>query len=245
MEDRILILVPTRGRPENACKLANAWEETTSGDGDSALLFVCDSDDPELQGYLDRFPLHEGNGPLSYIGVRVQEPAPRPGLAGALNMVATDFANAENPYFALANLGDDHRPRTLNWDKMWIDELKRLGGTGVVYGDDLLQGPLMATAVGLTTDIVSTLGWMTPPGLDHLYVDLAWIDLGRAIDRCTYMPETIIEHMHPSRGKAESDAGYERVNHPSMYLHDREAYLDWLDNGIKNDAANVLIHCIG
>jgi hypothetical protein len=58
----------------------------------------------------------------------------------------------------------------------------------------------------------------------HLCLDLVWVDWGRAIDRLAYLPDTVIEHMHPAVGKAASDAGYEEANSAHQTAADHAAY---------------------
>ncbi len=69
---------------------------------------------------------------------------------------------------------------------------------------------------------------MVPAPVDHLYCDNAIKDLGLAMDRLRYLPDVLIEHMHPVAGKAESDEQYDRVNSSSQYRKDRERYQNWL-----------------
>ncbi len=47
-------------------------------------------------------------------------------------------------------------------------------------------------------------------------VDNYWRDLGTAAGCLTYLPDAIVEHLHPSAGKAALDEGYGRVNAPEM-----------------------------
>jgi hypothetical protein len=89
----------------------------------------------------------------------------------------------------------------------------------------------MATAVAMTSDIVSTLGYMAPPAMVHLCVDLVWLDWGRGMGRITYLDDMVIEHLHPAAGKAELDAGYEEVNSEQQVSSDSAAYYDYRDNG--------------
>jgi hypothetical protein len=124
---------------------------------------------------------------------------------------------------AVAFMGDDHRPRTIGWDSDLVGALDTLD-TGIVYGNDLLQGEKMATAVAMTSDIVAALGYMAPPQMVHLCLDLVWVEWGKAIDRLAYLPDTVIEHMHPAVGKAQSDRGYEEANSPEQTASDHAAY---------------------
>src|SRR5690606_31036209 len=115
-------------------------------------------------------------------------------------------------YRFLGFMGDDHRPRpaAMPWDQRIRICLS--GGPGIVYGNDLLQGERMATAVAMTSDIVQTLGYMVPPTLVHLCADLVWMAWGRGMQRITYLDDMTIEHLHPAAGKASLDAVYEECN---------------------------------
>ena len=45
----LVVVVPTRGRPENAHALRRAFKDTCTAD--TALVFAVDADDPALSGY--------------------------------------------------------------------------------------------------------------------------------------------------------------------------------------------------
>jgi hypothetical protein len=62
-----------------------------------------------------------------------------------------------------------------------------------------------------------------PGGFDDF-----WMDLGRRAGGLTYLPDVIIEHMHPHAGKAEHDDGYATNNSAETYDHDRRCFEAWL-----------------
>lgn len=68
---------------------------------------------------------------------------------------------------------------------------------------------------------------MVPADVEHLYCDNAIKDLGEQADCLRYLPDVLIEHMHPVAGKAPMDAGYQRVNRREQYRTDRLAYELW------------------
>jgi hypothetical protein len=65
------------------------------------------------------------------------------------------------------------------------------------------------------------------------------LDLGRALRSVTYLPDVVIEHLHPHAGKADMDDGYARCNGEEMYEADRAAYEQWKTH-LGQDAALVL-----
>jgi hypothetical protein len=91
----------------------------------------------------------------------------------------------------------------------------------------------------MSASIVEALGWMGLPGCHHLYIDNAWRSLGDATKSLFYMPDVVIEHMHPAGGKAEWDEGHRRVNTEAMYSHDRAVYESWLDGSMSEDIERV------
>lgn len=228
MADDLLVIIPTRGRPQAVPELVQAWDDTGAT---ADLLFAVDTDDPELAAYKKHAAALKGDGRIRFtFGKRRR-------LVGTLNQQAVKAARS---YRFLAFMGDDHRPRpaAMPWDARIRECLS--GGPGIVYGNDLLQGEKMATAVAMTSDIVETLGWMVPDCLVHLCADLVWVEWGRGMGRITYLGDMVIEHLHPANGKAILDQGYEEANSPEQVSADSAAYYDYRDNGgLEADLAKL------
>lgn len=220
------MIVPSRGRPQAALELALAFQATATGD--TSLVFAVDQDDP-TEGLYDE---------ASHRTIKVQAEPGTSSMGRALHVMATHFAFSDEPPFAIGFMGDDHRPRTHGWDKAYLDALHELG-TGIVYGNDLLQGENIPTQVAMTSDIIRALGYMAPPSLTHLYFDNFWKVLGNGANCLRYLPDVIVEHMHPVAGKAEWDEGYVRVNSQAMYEKDSQAFAEWLKRSMVEDVAKV------
>jgi hypothetical protein len=220
MADDLLVIIPTRGRPQAVPEIMQAWDDTGAT---ADVLFCVDKDDPELAGYKAH-----AKALADYERVRFVFWA-RKRLCGTLNQAAVKNAG---DYRFLAFFGDDHRPRPADrpWDERFRECLSG-GGPGLVYGNDLLQGENMPTAVAMTSDIVQTLNYFAPPALVHLCLDLCWLDWGKRLGRITYLPDVVVEHLHPAAGKAVLDQGYEECNSPEQVSSDAEAYYDYRDNG--------------
>lgn len=228
MPDDLLVIIPTRGRPDSVPAIIAAWDETGAT---ADVLFAVDTDDPELAAYKKQAAAYKADPRVQFaFGKRRR-------LCGTLNQQAV---KATKQYRFLGFTGDDHRPRpaAMPWDARIRECLS--GGPGIVYGNDLLQGVNMPTAVAMTSDIVTTLTYMCPPVLVHLCVDLVWLDWGKGMGRITYLDDMIIEHLHPAAGKALVDAGYEEVNSDTMVSADSAAYYDYRDNGgLEADLAKL------
>jgi hypothetical protein len=217
----LVVLVPSRNRPENIAELIKSFDETET---ESDLIVIVDDDEPQMDAYLQ----------LGCDVLMVKKQGK--GMAKPLNFAARHYAHK---YRHFAFLGDDHRPRTKNWDVTFINKLDELG-TGLVYGDDLLQGENLATAVAMTGNIVKELGGMVPPDMIHLYLDNFWMTLGKDLNALIYLPKVILEHMHPIAGKAPMDQGYTDVNAPEVYSADKAA----LDNYLASEKYQQLLKAL-
>lgn len=210
--DDIIVLVPSRGRPQNAVRLVEAWEKTDTMN--AVLMFITDDDDPELEAY--RTLLTEG-----VIKHMITLPAPPvPGITIPLNRAVTIFQDA---FKVIGFMGDDHAPRTTGWEDRVLEAADTCCPR-VVYTNDLFQGENLPTAVFMPSRVIKAMGFMSPPVLAHLYADNFWKTLGTDLGGLRYLPDVVIEHMHPAAGKAAMDERYRIVNAPAIDAGDRGAY---------------------
>jgi hypothetical protein len=223
------MIVPSRGRPQNVAALLTSWAETANGSADLAI--VLDEDDPARPEYFSQLDKDVVAAVLPRWVVMTR----RLRLGGTLNEVALTHGR---DYQMVGFLGDDHRPRSLGWDARLVAALRELG-TGMVYGDDLFQRQNLPTQIAMTSDIVQALGYMVPGGLVHLYIDNAWAELGNAIGRLRYLPDVVIEHLHPSAGKAAMDASYEETNSQQQFDADKHRFEDWKRFSLDADVAKL------
>jgi hypothetical protein len=216
----LLILCPTRGRPAAAKEAHESFLATKVREG-SEIMFVVDDDDPTRVEYESERFLH-----LTL---------PSPGnMVTALNEAALWAMDRFHPKY-LGFIGDDHRFRTIGWDRAFADLLEARGG-GMVYGNDLFRpdGDI-PTQIVMSASIVAALGWMGLPGCTHLYIDNAWQALGDGLGKLYYMPDVVIEHLHPAAGKADWDEGHRRVNAQEVYDHDGQVFADWMEASFARD----------
>ena len=217
-----LVILPSRSRPESVERGVKALQEHSRI---SDICVAIDDDQSELYPRLD--------------GV-IYEVNPRLRMNGTLNLVANKYADKyETIYF----LGDDHLVKTPGWDEILYESIKERG-YGLSYGNDLLQGQKLATAVMMSTNIIRAIGYMSPPKLIHLYMDNFWMSLGQALDCLKYEQRAIIEHLHYVAGKADNDAQYQEVNSPEMYKKDQETFLEYVKTDLKSDLEKIITQVI-
>jgi hypothetical protein len=218
----IIVICPSRGRPQKAKEGYEAFLSTKTRD-DSKMVFVVDNDDDAFGEYVSEamVPIvtykHEGGG-----------------MGPPLNAAVADLAHH---YDIVGFVGDDHRFRTKGWDEAIEQCLAQR--PGFAFGNDLARNDI-PTQVFVTSKVVLALGWMCLPGAKHLYLDNTWAELGGRAHCLSYLPNVVIEHVHPAYGKAQMDEGYVRVNSAEMYGHDAAVFRQWIESGdVDRDVLTV------
>jgi glycosyltransferase involved in cell wall biosynthesis len=212
MEKKIAILMPTRNRKEKAFECYSSWLETETGFSD--FYYVIDLDNKEVYGDLPE------KAKALYIGKDVD----KPGMAYPVNVAANMI---KDQYEFIGFVGDDHRFRTKGWDSAFVENIPK--PIGFIYGDDLLQGERLPTAIVMTSKVVETLGHMILPELKHLYIDDYWKYLGQMSNTLAYFPQVVIEHMHYSNSKSPMDEQYAVVNDIRIESYDRSVFYNFKD----------------
>lgn len=207
----IAILCPSRGRPERFGEMVEA--ATRAATEEFVVYCGLDEDDPTLDDYPD----------LDLVEYFV---SPRKRLAEWTNRLAK--LAIMDGHDILGFLGDDHRHRTYGWDRLIGHAMAEMG-SGLVYGDDGLQGERLPTAPFWSADIIRALGWFYPPVLMHLYADDYWLRLANDLGCRRYLPQVLIEHEHYCNGKAVKDESY--AESERFYDQDRVAFELFLANG--------------
>jgi hypothetical protein len=153
-------------------------------------------------------------------------------------------------------LNDDHIPRTKHWDQAVISQLN---GTNVVFTND---GPApdkpwvfpnrICGAIAFSGKVLRALGYMFPPGINHLYTDDAWGYLFQRAQCAQGLPDVCVEHAHGYKDPANQDNVFHLVNGEKgldpqtgqgtggLWPDDRKAFEEWLKTSAERDALKVL-----
>jgi hypothetical protein len=212
-----LVILPTRSRPDSAERCINALKEHSVM---SDFIIAIDDDQADLYPRLD--------------GV-TYEINPRLRMNGTLNLVANKYADK---YETIFFLGDDHLVQTPNWDE-YLSKAIAHTGYGLAYGNDLLQGQRLATAVMMSTNIIKAVGYMAPPKLIHLYMDNYWMILGKELKTLWYFDNVIIEHLHPVAGKTSWDEQYMEANSNEVGTADRLELHRYMEEDFKGELEKI------
>lgn len=219
----LTMYVPTKGRPDNALRLQDQFYKTITLN--SRIVFINSDNDPKLDTY-------------KYLHEQIIVSPKKPGFVDPLNLGYL-YDRKRVFSYALGFMGDDHFPRTEGWDEIFVHNLLEMKA-GFVYGNDGFQGARVPSQVAMTWEIPLTLGFMTLPQLKHLYADDFWLAFGKAINKVRYLPDVVIEHLHPAAGKAPHDAGYQFSGAYALDKEDKAAYEEYLSKDLEGDVQTVL-----
>lgn len=223
---KLAMLCPSRDRPESVARMGEAWESTGAWN-EIDLIWVLDLDDPRINGYSEALRAYPW---MKAISIRSWAPMV-PKLNRAARWAATQYEQ-------VGFLGDDHVPRTPQWCCVLAAALNQ-DRPVIAYGRDGFQDEALPTWWAMSSSIITELGCMVPAPVQHLYCDNAVYQLGAKSGSLVYIPEIMIEHMHPVAGKAEWDDGHKRVNRRQQYDRDRIAFEGWVADGMMADATLV------
>jgi hypothetical protein len=217
MTTDLAVIIPSRGRPGDVARTAEAFKAT--GADDVPVIYAVEDNDPTIGDYRDAVDALFGYGEVLAVVGRAMAPS--------INLAARHVVADLNPY-ALAVLNDDHVPATDGWAGMLVSALRNFSpAVGMTYPDDGYQGPKLSTAWAVTSSWVTALGRMIPARVGHLFADNAVMDLAAAARCMTYMPAVRIPHHHPAAGLAEWTSQYREVNSRERYAADRAIFRHW------------------
>jgi hypothetical protein len=215
----IIVLCPTRDRPERAQEMIWSFLKKTHDESTRMVLGV-DDDDPKRADYR-RLIQERPNVHLQVVTGG--------SLTKATNELAELFWDED---VILGHIGDDHLFRTDAWD---IRVRERAQSVAVVAPNDGVHQGRIPTACFMSSIIPRTLDWMALPISRHLYIDDVWRVLGMALDIYHYLPQVLIEHMHPAVNKAAWDDGYRMNNSTERWERDQAAFEAWLSKRSEAD----------
>lgn len=213
----LLLLIPSRGRPQNIARLAESMDRTCRAD--TQLVVGLDDDDPELDGYLaiDRPDFMAAVAP----GMRR--------VVQWLNHLAGVHAGSAS---CLGHVGDDNVFETVGWDVRVIDALGRVP---FCFADDKYPGRPTGTLcchIFMRSAVVKALGYMGPPSIRHMYVDPVWMAWGQATG-IEFLADVAIPHLHYSAGKSDFDDTY--AGSLAETSHDLDAFNAYCASDLNRD----------
>ena len=204
------MLIPSRGRPGNIARLWQAMQETCTAE--TTLVVGLDRDDPTREQYPEG-PVYVTKDDLSYV-------------TPWINFLAEEFSGQ---FTAIGHFGDDNVPFTRGWDERILEALCRQ--PFAFANDQYPRAPgSLSCHIFMRSEVVSILGYMGPPEITHMYVDVAWMAWCLAVGH-DYLDEVLIPHHHYTVG-GQHDETYARsyaqtaVNLQAWHAYSRNGRLN-------------------
>lgn len=196
---KVLVICPSRGRPDALRDMLTSLEETKSPGTDS--LVYLNHDDPALPEYQEK----TGHLPCTFIY------GPRKYMIEVCNIYS--LSEPRYDYYLFNN--DDHYFHTVHWDAKMIKVLEERGqGWGIVGANDLYTewaNCKHPSACMLSRKMIDALGYAIWPPIHHIGADTYFQKIAEGIGRLFLEPGIIIEHRHWLNGKRLMDDNYKWV----------------------------------
>ena len=222
-EGGVIVIMPTRGRPEGAAAAYESAISSATEEG-TEVVVVLDEGDPHLGEYsgalMDNAVVCGGN------------------MVERTNFVASAAMDRAG---IIGWMADDNRMRTQGWDRAVIEAMA--DGVGFVNLNDLFWSEKAPNDkpvnTFIRTSIVRALGYFANPVMTHHFMDDTWRILGNSTDSSVYLEDVICEHLHPVNGKAEWDGSYRETEDIGLIRSDQQLFMEWIWTQFKEDRLRV------
>lgn len=206
MRNKILIVMPSRGRP---WRLLEAIASAMGNSKGLCDILVCmDNDDPQRMW--------------------VQHPrvtcwqGPRQSFIQWVNSGVMAFVN---DYDIFAWGADDVRFLTPSWDEVVVSHMGRKDG--IIYGPDGIQDEKLPTHPFVGCAYPRALGYFINPAQRHYYADNWFQFLGRGMGTLKYVEDLKVKHDHYCRNNDLVDLTYKEASY--LFNADCEAFCKLYD----------------
>lgn len=219
------VVLPSLNRPHLLKEFFKSYKETESTVSGMVLV---DHTDPKKEEYL-KLDYPEGWKLILTQGIT---------MGDKVREVWSQIINLD---FVMI-LNDDHRPRTKGWDEKVIQAIT---GVNIVGTNDNWHpvGQRLCGAICYSGKVLRTLGWMFPPGINHLYHDNIWETLGGRTGCINLLPDVIVEHDHAFRN-GNKDSTHEKVYPPGWELetegNETWHFRKWLRENSEEDIQKLM-----
>lgn len=196
------ICVPTRGRPKSIKRLIESIELTSKEPDKIQVIFRIDEDDKESREIIESI-----ESKLASIDI----------ITGK----RCDLSDMWEDCYPTANANrimmcaDDVVFRTKGWDTKIRGKTPNAKGVPYfVWGNDKIQGSLLATLPIVSRKWVELVGYFVPRGYARDWCDTHIYDIAKRAQKhgagkvMIYFNDIVFEHLHPSVGKSKYDSTY-------------------------------------
>lgn len=191
----ISILVPTKKRPNNLIRFVDNIATTADNVNDIELcLYLDDDDDISIPA-------------VQQIAEKINTQAIQGNLKLGSQMYNELYKLAQGKIYMIS--ADDIIFKNKGWDTLVKNVFEKYEDKILyLYGEDGFQHGRIGTHGFIHSNWIDILGYTLPWKLSFAYVDEWLTELAARVGRNIYLPELVIEHLHPCVGKAPNDETY-------------------------------------
>jgi hypothetical protein len=222
-----IILLPTYQRPELLKTFLKSYIETETT---TECWVLVDKDDPKKEEYLKiEYPK----------GVTLTLTVGR-SMAAKIRDVWDKIINLD----AVCILNDDHELITKHWDQKCLSQIKGYNVLGT--NDNYVAPQRLAGATWWSGKVLRTIGYIFPPGIEHLYVDSVWEYLTSKAQCANILMDVVVAHNHAFKDQSKP----KDETHNSIYTSDwndaaKEGtpawhFKNWMEKDAEKDAQKLL-----
>jgi hypothetical protein len=218
------VLVPSRGRPNNATRLWDSMQQTCAGG--TTLMIGLDADDPARDSYPPG-PAYVIQDGMRYVTAWVN-------YLALLTYGQFEF---------IGHFGDDNTCQTPGWD----DRIREsLGRQPFAFANDLYPtrpSGSLSCHIFMRAEVVKILGYFGPPEISHMYVDVAWMAWCLAAGH-EFLGDVLLPHHHYTLGAPHDDT-YARScartapDLDAWHAYSRRGLEDGEPGGLNDDIAKL------
>ena len=226
----LLIILPSRGRPDKIKKCLDSYIATTDGTF-SEILVQLDMDDTRIDEYRNLIRTYDEDRIKFSIRAR---PSLNKNVYCLTRIINRAFyADRNREYYCVVN--DDMVFETKDWDKILaIPWAISTGHERIMigkHGEWKDQTPIAGFPITSVIDgrIIRELGWLQMPELGGGCGDNAWFWIGLRAKNLIYNKNMVYSHNHCEFGMADMDDTYRPIygDNNAGALEDYKRFIDW------------------
>lgn len=225
---KAVILLPSYQRPELLKRFLTSYKETETT---TPCWVLVDKADPKKDEYL-AIDYPKGAA-LTFTEGR--------SMADKVNEVWDQIINLD----AICLINDDHIAETPQWDQKCLSQIT---GTNVLGTNDAYVAPQrLCGATWWSGKVLRTIGYIFPPGIQHLYVDSVWEFLCARAKCANVLMDVTVRHDHAFRDPSQTK---QDETHKSVYVDgwndpNKEGspawhFQRWMQTDAETDAQKLL-----
>lgn len=205
---KVLIKIPSRGRPEALHRVMAEYEKLWSGNPATAFLISLDNDDLNMIGFSNKTKI-----PCTIVYGESKS---------KIDAINRDVAEANWDVLIVGS--DDAVPKTQCWDEVIRGQFAQFQGTdGALWPNDLFNYRICCQPV-IGRAYYNRFGYIYHPSYLSLYCDDEFTNVGKKLGLLKGAPTLQFEHLHYRNRKRQRDE-LDKKNEAHM-KRDYELYRD-------------------